>query len=214
MKLFSPAGVPPSRATARNAVLLNQLATPGLGSLLGRRWMAGIGQLILAIAGFTLFVVWFVKEMIQYYGQITGDVEIHPIGKFLVSGLSLFAAAWLWSWVTSFSLLRTAAAASRSQLENFAAPPVQKMAIERIPGALAQIPGWKMQDGKIMRTYEFKDFPAAVQFVQAVAIAAEQAWHHPDIDIRWNKVTLTLTTHDAGGLTGKDFSLARQFDRL
>ncbi len=43
---------------------------------------------------------------------------------------------------------------------------------------------------------------------------AEQAWHHPDIDIRWNKVTLTLTTHDAGGLTEKDFALARQFDKL
>jgi len=47
-----------------------------------------------------------------------------------------------------------------------------------------------------------------------VAVAAEQAWHHPDIDIRWNKVTLALTTHDAGGLTQKDFDLARQFDRL
>jgi len=50
--------------------------------------------------------------------------------------------------------------------------------------------------------------------VNAVAALAEQAWHHPDIDIRWNKVTLTLTTHDAGGLTQKDFDLARQLDQL
>jgi 4a-hydroxytetrahydrobiopterin dehydratase len=66
----------------------------------------------------------------------------------------------------------------------------------------------------IVRTYQFKDFPAAIKFVNAVAKLAEQAWHHPDIDIRWNKVTLTLTTHDAGGLTEKDFDLAGKFDRL
>ena len=53
-----------------------------------------------------------------------------------------------------------------------------------------------------------------MKFVDAVALLAEQAWHHPDIDIRWNKVTLTLTTHDAGGLTEKDFDLARKFDGL
>jgi 4a-hydroxytetrahydrobiopterin dehydratase len=50
--------------------------------------------------------------------------------------------------------------------------------------------------------------------VNAVARLAEKAWHHPDIDIRWNKVTLTLTTHDAGGLTKKDFALAKKFDRF
>ena len=51
-------------------------------------------------------------------------------------------------------------------------------------------------------------------FVDAVALLAEQAWHHPDIDIRWNNLTLALTTHDAGGLTRKDFDLARQFDQF
>jgi 4a-hydroxytetrahydrobiopterin dehydratase len=214
MKLFPPSGRPPSRATARNAALLNLLATPGLGSLIGRRWIAGGGQLILALVGFTLFVIWFIKEMIQYYGQITGDVEVRPIGVYLESGLILFGIAWLWSAVTSFSLLRAAATASRSALENFAAPPVQKLAEAKIPQALASIPNWQLQDGKIARTFQFKDFPATIQFVQSVAVLAEQAWHHPDIDIRWNKVTLTLTTHDAGGLTEKDFALARQFDRL
>ncbi|MDW8309695.1 MAG: 4a-hydroxytetrahydrobiopterin dehydratase [Verrucomicrobiales bacterium] len=53
-----------------------------------------------------------------------------------------------------------------------------------------------------------------MKFVNAVARRAEEAWHHPDIDIRWNKVTLTLTTHSEGGLTEKDFELARQLDRL
>ena len=67
---------------------------------------------------------------------------------------------------------------------------------------------------RLSRTFQFKDFPAAIKFVNAVAELAEKAWHHPDIDIRWNKVTLTLTTHDAGGLTEKDFVLARKFDEL
>jgi 4a-hydroxytetrahydrobiopterin dehydratase len=214
MKPFSSRGKPLSRAAARNATLLNLLATPGLGSLLARRWIAGGGQLLLALAGFSLFLIWFVKEMIQYYGQITGDVEVQPIGRFLVAGLVLFASAWLWSLVTSLSLLREAAAASRSSLENFAAPPVQKLDEAKIPPALALIPNWQVNDGKITRMFQFKDFPAAIKFVEAVAVLAEQAWHHPDIDIRWNKVTLTLTTHDAGGLTEKDFALARQFDQL
>ena len=214
MKLFSPSGRPPSRAAARNAALLNLLATPGLGSLLGRRWIAGGGQLVLALTGFTLFLVWFVKEMIQYYGQITGDVEVRPIGVFLESGLILFGIAWLWSAATSFSLLREAATGRQEALENFAAPPVQKLAGAKIPPALALVPNWQLQDGKIVRTFQFKDFPAAIKFVETVAALAEQTWHQPDIDIRWNKVTLTLTTHDAGGLTEKDFALARQFDRL
>ena len=73
---------------------------------------------------------------------------------------------------------------------------------------------WKKKGATIVRTYQFKDFPAAIKFVNAVARLAEKAWHHPDIDIRWNKVTLALTTHDAGGLTQKDFDLARQLDQL
>jgi 4a-hydroxytetrahydrobiopterin dehydratase len=214
MKLFSPRGKPLSRTAARNAVLINQLATPGLGSLLCGRWIAGSGQLMLAVAGFTLFVIWFVKDMFQYYGQITGDVEVRPIGGFLVSGLSLFGAAWLWSLLTSFSLLREAAAASRNALESFAAPPTLKFGEEQILRALESLPDWKRNGDVISRTFQLKDFPAAIRFVQAVALAAEQAWHHPDIDIRWNKVTLTLTTHDSGGLTGKDFALARLFDKL
>jgi 4a-hydroxytetrahydrobiopterin dehydratase len=76
------------------------------------------------------------------------------------------------------------------------------------------VPDWKKNDVCITRTYQFKDFPAAIKFVNAVARLAEKAWHHPDINIRWNKVALTLTTHDAGGLTRKDFILARKFDQF
>jgi 4a-hydroxytetrahydrobiopterin dehydratase len=83
----------------------------------------------------------------------------------------------------------------------------------QIKTALAAVPDWKKKKNTISRTFQFKDFPAAIRFVNAVARLAEKAWHHPDIDIRWNKVSLTLTTHDAGGLTRKDFRLARQFDQ-
>ena len=78
--------------------------------------------------------------------------------------------------------------------------------------ALRSVPGWKKKGALIVRTYKFKDFVAAMKFVNAIARLAEKAWHHPDIDIRWNKVTLALTTHDQGGLTTKDFALARKFD--
>jgi len=91
---------------------------------------------------------------------------------------------------------------------------MKKLKASKIKTALAAVPEWKRRRDTIARTYQFKDFPAAIKFVDAVAKLAEKAWHHPDIDIRWNKVVLALTTHDAGGLTEKDFVLARKFDRL
>jgi 4a-hydroxytetrahydrobiopterin dehydratase len=91
---------------------------------------------------------------------------------------------------------------------------MKRLTVTAIRAALKRVPQWKKSVRTIVRTYEFKDFPAAVRFVNKVAKLAEAAWHHPDIDIRCNKVTLTLTTHDAGGLTRKDFALARKFDRL
>lgn len=84
----------------------------------------------------------------------------------------------------------------------------------QIKAALTRLPQWQRRGAIIRRTFVFKDFPAAIRFVNAVARRAEKAWHHPDMDIRWNKVTLTLTTHDAGGLTEKDFALAAEFDKL
>lgn len=91
---------------------------------------------------------------------------------------------------------------------------MKKLTPARIKAALKTLPLWRKTSDVIHRTCEFKDFPAAIRFVNSVARQAEKAWHHPDIDIRWNKVSLTLMTHDAGGLTEKDFALAAQFDRL
>jgi 4a-hydroxytetrahydrobiopterin dehydratase len=89
-----------------------------------------------------------------------------------------------------------------------------KQTATQIKAGLASIPEWRKKGGAIVRTYQFTDFPAAIEFVNRVAEVAEGSWHHPDIDIRWNKVTLLLTTHDAGGLSEKDFELAKQFDEL
>ena len=75
---------------------------------------------------------------------------------------------------------------------------------------MESVPGWENNGKEITRTYKFKDFAEALAFVNKVGQMAEAADHHPDILINYNKVRLTLSTHSAGGLTDKDFSLARQ----
>jgi 4a-hydroxytetrahydrobiopterin dehydratase len=78
-----------------------------------------------------------------------------------------------------------------------------------------QIPDWKMNsNGEIEKTFTLTGFPQSLLFVQAVGLLAESKNHHPDIVIKWNKVTLALTTHDAGGLTSKDFELAKMINAL
>ena len=89
-----------------------------------------------------------------------------------------------------------------------------KLNLAQIKGSLGKVPNWRKKGSTITRTYQFKDFAAAMRFVTALAKLAEKAWHHPDVEISWNKVTLSLTTHDQGGLTEKDFDLAEKVDRL
>ncbi len=74
--------------------------------------------------------------------------------------------------------------------------------------------GWERDDDELRTTVKLHDFAAALEFVNAVGAAAEAANHHPDIDIRWNTVTLALSTHSAGGLTVLDLALAAAIDRL
>ena len=83
-----------------------------------------------------------------------------------------------------------------------------------VQGWLKAHAGWALEGGVIRRTYAFADFRAAMAFVNRVADAAEAADHHPDIDIRYSKVTLGLVTHDAGGLTRRDTMLAEAADVL
>jgi 4a-hydroxytetrahydrobiopterin dehydratase len=77
---------------------------------------------------------------------------------------------------------------------------------------MASLPGWELAGDAIRRRYAFKDFKESMAFVKRVAELAERADHHPDILIEYSKVTLTLTTHDAGGLSEHDFALARAID--
>jgi 4a-hydroxytetrahydrobiopterin dehydratase len=83
-----------------------------------------------------------------------------------------------------------------------------------IEAALADLPDWSREGDAITRTVRLNDFVHAVDFVNVVAEAAEALGHHPDIDIRYNRVTLRLSTHSAGGLTAKDIELAQRIDHL
>ncbi|MGE5292372.1 MAG: 4a-hydroxytetrahydrobiopterin dehydratase [Micromonosporaceae bacterium] len=85
---------------------------------------------------------------------------------------------------------------------------------EAIAAELAGVPSWNRDGDTIATTVELKDFRAAMLFASAVGHLAEQANHHPDMTIQWNRVTLSLSTHSAGGLTGADFALARRIDTL
>ena len=97
-----------SRSQARNAALLNQLGTPGLGSLMAGRRLAGTLQLLVFLAGFCLFCAWAGKNLLQYYRMMFQDAPNEPagVGWMAGAGIALCVLAWCWSLATSFSLLR------------------------------------------------------------------------------------------------------------
>lgn len=74
--------------------------------------------------------------------------------------------------------------------------------------------GWEREEETIVKTFQFGDFVEAMGFLTSVALLAEKAFHHPDIDVRWNKVTLRLSTHSEGGLTEKDTDLAEKIEAI
>ncbi len=80
--------------------------------------------------------------------------------------------------------------------------------------ALGRLPGWQRNGTAIQRLFQFIDFNAAMQFVNQVAGAAEQANHHPDIDIRYNKVLMSLVSHDSGGVTQRDVRMAERINQI
>jgi 4a-hydroxytetrahydrobiopterin dehydratase len=79
---------------------------------------------------------------------------------------------------------------------------------------LSEVDGWTGDTGSLAKTVELPSFPAAIDVVTRVAEVAEELDHHPDIDIRWRTLTFGLSTHSAGGVTGKDFELAGHIDRI
>jgi len=82
-----------------------------------------------------------------------------------------------------------------------------------IQQALGSLPGWTRKGIAIQRIFQFPDFKAAMAFVNRIADAAEQANHHPDIDIRYNKVTMSLVSHDSGGITKRDIGMAERINQ-
>lgn len=89
---------------------------------------------------------------------------------------------------------------------------MQKLTDPELQQALVKLPGWKLAGGKLVREWTFPDFVAAIAFVNWVAGVAEAKGHHPDIDVRYNKVTLGLVTHDAGGITANDTDMCAYLD--
>jgi 4a-hydroxytetrahydrobiopterin dehydratase len=91
---------------------------------------------------------------------------------------------------------------------------MSRVSVDEIEAFLESHSDWSLERKEISRTYIFKDFSESMGFVTRVGLVAEKADHHPDIDIRWNKVTLTLSTHSEGGLTARDLTLADDADHL
>jgi 4a-hydroxytetrahydrobiopterin dehydratase len=92
--------------------------------------------------------------------------------------------------------------------------PPSKLSDLEIQRALGTLPGWARRGESLVKTYTWPTFTAGIEFVQRVARAADAVDHHPDIDIRYTKVTCTLSSHDAGGVTDKDLALAATIERL
>jgi 4a-hydroxytetrahydrobiopterin dehydratase len=90
----------------------------------------------------------------------------------------------------------------------------RRLGDEEIQAALDGLSEWDREGDAVVRTYRLKDFATAMNFVNAVAELAETARHHPDIDIRYNRVRIALSTHDAGGITRRDIELAEGIDGL
>ncbi len=90
---------------------------------------------------------------------------------------------------------------------------MERLSDDQIETGLAALPGWERTGDEIVRTFELGTFLDAIAFVDRVAVLAEDADHHPDLDIRYRKVRVALTTHDAGGLSQLDLDLAARIQQ-
>ena len=91
---------------------------------------------------------------------------------------------------------------------------MEHLSIKEIHDRLSELEGWEMHGSEIVKDFEFEDSKKAIEFANKVAEEADRQHHHPSINIRYNKVMITLTTHDANGLTYMDFKLARVIEQL
>ena len=93
-------------------------------------------------------------------------------------------------------------------------PPTPRLSDIDIQRELGRLGGWSRRGDALVKTYQFPTFRAGIDFVNRVAVAADAADHRPDLDVRYTKVTCTLSTHSAGGITAKDLALAAEIERL
>jgi 4a-hydroxytetrahydrobiopterin dehydratase len=77
-----------------------------------------------------------------------------------------------------------------------------------------ELPGWTLEDGWLRRKYSTDGWPTTLMLVNAIGYVSEAAWHHPDLDVTWGKVWVKLKTHASGGITDRDFALAKEIERL
>jgi len=91
---------------------------------------------------------------------------------------------------------------------------VERLTDDDIAGRLGELAGWEREGEAIAKTFELDDFVGSVEFVRRLVEPAEDMNHHPDLNVSWNKVTVSITTHAAGGLTANDFELARRIEAL
>jgi 4a-hydroxytetrahydrobiopterin dehydratase len=89
-----------------------------------------------------------------------------------------------------------------------------KLSDAEITAGLSALPGWAREGDEIVKTFDCGSFPDAVAFVVRIGFFAERADHHPDLDVRWKRVRVALSTHDAGGLTAKDLDLATEIEGI
>ncbi len=92
-------------------------------------------------------------------------------------------------------------------------PKLQPLSATEAAMRLTDLPGWAITDGMLTKSYDTNGWPFTMLVVGAIAFLAESADHHPDLVVTWPRVTVKLSTHDAGGLTARDFDLARQIDQ-
>lgn len=91
---------------------------------------------------------------------------------------------------------------------------IEKLSPEAIEKSLESVDGWEIRNGKLHKELQFADFVTAFGFMTSVALVAESSQHHPEWFNAWNKVVIDLTTHDAGGISERDFQLAAKIDEL
>jgi 4a-hydroxytetrahydrobiopterin dehydratase len=111
--------------------------------------------------------------------------------------------------VTAFSLLLVVSSANAETLNGS-----MRLSEAEVSSRLEQVPGWTVQNQQLVCTYQFGNFVEAIAFINRLIDPAEAASHHPDLLISYNRVTVSLTTHDAGGLTDLDFALAEAIAQL